>query len=207
MRKVRTFKQSLLAVSAALALGVLALPAAQAQDSSGQAVKVVDAAGDGMQVSVVGEVVAIDVANRIVSIKGPKGNVSDMLVDPRVRNLDKVKVGDRIRLTYRVGVALALLKGGDEIREKVESLAGTRSAPGAKPGGTLVKTTTVVANVEAVNAKRKIVTLRGPQGKVVDVQVQDPEVLKEVKAGDQVAARVTESVAVRVTPAKGKSVQ
>lgn len=205
MRKVRSFKHSLLAVSAAVALGAGVLPPAQAQDSSAQAVKVADAEGGGVVVSVVGEVVAIDVANRIVSIKGPKGNISDMLVDQRVRNLDKVKVGDRIRMTYKVGVALALLKGGDEIREKVESIAGSRAPEGAKPGGTLVKTTTVVANVEAVNAKRKVVTLRGPEGKVVDVHVQDPDVLKEVKVGDQVAARVTESVAVRVTPAKAKT--
>ena len=200
-----SFKQSLVALSAVMALGAIALQPAHAQDSKAQAVKVADAKGGGLVVSVVGEITAIDVANRIVSIKGPKGNVSDMVVDERVRNLDKVKVGDRVKLTYRVGVALALLKGGDGIREKVESEGAARAAEGAKPGGVVVKTTTVVANVEAVNQKRKIVTLKGPEGKVVDVQVQDPAVLKEVKVGDQVAAKVTESVAVRVTPAKAKA--
>ncbi|MBS0343328.1 MAG: hypothetical protein JSS56_22725 [Proteobacteria bacterium] len=200
-----SFKQSLVALSAVMALGTIALQPAHAQDNKAQAVKVADAKGGGMVVSVVGEITAVDVANRIVSIKGPKGNVSDMVVDERVRNLDKVKVGDQVKLTYRVGVALALLKGGDGIREKVESEGAARAAEGAKPGGVVVKTTTVVANVEAVNHKRKIVTLKGPEGKVADVQVQDPEVLKQVKVGDQVAAKVTESVAVRVTPAKAKT--
>ena len=161
-----------------------------------------DAEGGGVVVSVVGEIVAVDAANRIVSIKGPKGNVSEMLVDERVRNLDKVKVGDRVRLTYRVGVALALLKGGDEIRQRVETEGAAVAAPGEKPGAVATNVTTVVANVEAVNQKRKVVTLKGPEGKVVDVQVKDPELLKDVKVGDQVGARVTESVAVRVTPAK-----
>ncbi|MBS0453278.1 MAG: hypothetical protein JSS14_18455 [Proteobacteria bacterium] len=200
----RSFKHSLVALSAVVALGGIALQPVHAQDKA-QSIKVVDAKGGGATVSVVGEITAIDVANRIVSIKGPKGNVSDMVVDERVRNLDKVKVGDQVKLTYRVGVALALLKGGDGIREKVESEGAARAAEGAKPGGVVVKTTTVVANVEAVNQKRKIVTLKGPEGKVVDVQVEDPAVLKEVKVGDQVAAKVTESVAVRVTPAKAKA--
>ena len=199
-----SFKQSLVALSAVVALGAMALQPAHAQDKA-QADKVADAEGGGVVVSVVGEIVAVDAANRIVSIKGPKGNISDMLVDERVRNLDKVKVGDRVKLTYRVGVALALLKGGDGIREKVESEGAARAAEGAKPGGVLVKSTTVVANVEAVNQKRKIVTLKGPEGKVVDVQVKDPQVLKDVKVGDQVAAKITESVAVRVTPAKAKA--
>ena len=199
-----SFKQSLVALSAVVALGAVALQPAHAQDKA-QPIKVADAEGGGLVVSVVGEIVAVDAANRIVSIKGPKGNISDMLVDERVRNLDKVKVGDRVKLTYRVGVALALLKGGDGIREKVESEGAARSAEGAKPGGVLVKSTTVVANVEAVNQKRKIVTLKGPEGKVVDVQVKDPQVLKDVKVGDQVAAKITESVAVRVTPAKAKA--
>ena len=199
-----SFKQSLVALSAVVALGAMALQPAHAQDKA-QTIKVADAEGGGIVVSAVGEIVAVDAANRIVSIKGPKGNISDMLVDERVRNLDKVKVGDRVKLTYRVGVALALLKGGDGIREKVESEGAARAAEGAKPGGVLVKTTTVVANVEAVNQKRKIVTLKGPEGKVVDVQVKDPQVLKDVKVGDQVAAKITESVAVRVTPAKAKA--
>ena len=199
-----SFKQSLVALSAVVALGAMALQPAHAQDKA-QTIKVADAEGGGIVVSAVGEIVAVDAANRIVSIKGPKGNISDMLVDERVRNLDKVKVGDRVKLTYRVGVALALLKGGDGIREKVESEGAARAADGAKPGGVLVKTTTVVANVEAVNQKKKIVTLKGPEGKVVDVQVKDPQVLKDVKVGDQVAAKITESVAVRVTPAKAKA--
>jgi hypothetical protein len=203
MKSVSTFKRSLLAMSAVMALGAGAIQPAFAQASPApRTMELADAKGGGVVVSVVGEITAVDVANRIVSIKGPKGNVSDMVVDARVRNLDKVKVGDRVRMTYRVGVALALLKGGDGIREKVESEGAVRSAPGAKPGGAIVKTTTVVANVEAVNQKRRIVTLKGPEGKVVDVHVQDPDVLKDVKVGDQVGARITESVAVRVTPAK-----
>jgi len=199
MKNVIALKRSLVSLSAVLVLGAGAFATAHAQtEPARKAVDLADVKGAGTVVSVVGEVTAVDLANRVVTLKGPKGNISEMLVHDQVRNLDQVKVGDRVRLTYRVGVALALLKGGDGIREKVESQGAVRAAPGAEPGGAAVKTTTVVANVEAVNAKKKVVTLKGPEGKVVDVRVNDPQVMKDVKVGDQVVAKVTESVAVRV---------
>lgn len=149
-------------------------------------------------VSVVGEITAVDVANRVVSIKGPRGNIGEMKVDPAVKNLDKVKVGDRARIRYQVALALALKKGGDGIRERVESEVGSM------PGASSTKRVTIVANVESVNAKRGIVTLRGAEGNFVDVKVRDPELLREVKVGDQVIASVTETVAVGVQPVTAK---
>jgi hypothetical protein len=149
-------------------------------------------------VSVVGEVTAVDAANRVVSIKGPRGNIGEMKVDPAVKDLDKIKVGDRVRISYRVALAIALKKGGDGIRERVESEAG--SAPGASA----TKRVTIVANVESVNAKRGIVTLRGAEGNFVDVKVQDPALLRDVKVGDQIVASVTETVAVGVRPMAAK---
>jgi Cu/Ag efflux protein CusF len=190
-------KPSLAAVTVAVLIGACVVPVA-AQQASAPAPKMAEGAVGGTKVSVTGEVVAVDAATRAISIKGPDGNVREYTVDPKVRNLEQVKVGDKIQLDYRVGLALALMKGGDSIREKVESEATKRAAPGAKPGGEVTRTTTVVANVEKVDKKRKIATLKGPQGNVMDVQVQDPKVLEEIKAGDQVVARVTESVAISV---------
>ena len=115
------------------------VPAAAQDTPPRKTVELADAKGGGTMVSVVGEVTAVDVANRVVSIKGPKGNITDLRVDPRARNLEQVKVGDRVRLTYRVGVALALLKGGDGIREKVESESAARTAAGDKPGAAVIE--------------------------------------------------------------------
>lgn len=157
-----------------------------------------DAQHGSTMASVVGEITAVDVANRVVSIKGPRGNIGEMKVDPAVKNLDKVKVGDRARISYRVALALALKKGGDGIRKRVETEAGSM------PGASATKRITIVANVERVDAKRGIATLRGPEGNFVDVKVRDPKLLRDVKAGDQVVASVTETVAVDVQPATAK---
>lgn len=187
----------------ALLLGATA-GMAGAQTPARKTVELEDARGGSTVVSVVGEVTAIDLGNRIVSIKGPKGNIGEMRVDPAVKNLDQVKVGDRVRLSYRIGIALALVKGGDGIREKVETDSAAVAARGAKPGGVATKRTTIVANVESVDAKRGVATLQGPSGMLYDVKVRDPKVLHEVKTGDQVVASITESVALRVQAAPTK---
>jgi len=147
---------------------------------------------------------AIDVAKREVTLKGPKGKVVPLSVSPDVRNLEQVKVGDRVRLSYRIGVAVALVKGGDGIRERVETDAAAVAQKGARPGGVAVNRTTIVANVFSLNRKKNIVTLRGVSGQLVDVHVRDPKALQDVKVGDQVVANITESVALRVTPAPAK---
>jgi len=167
-----------------------------AQTPAKKKVELEDARHGSTIVSVVGEITAVDVANRVVTIKGPRGNIGEMKVDPAVKDLDKVKVGDRVRVSYRVALALALKKGGDGIRERVETEASSMS--GAS------KRITIVANVESVNAKRGIATLRGPEGHFVDVKVRDPKLLHDVKAGDQVVASVTETVAVGVLPVTAK---
>jgi len=190
-------KPVLLPLLLALALGAAAPARAQSSQPA-----VAGAAADGVRITVVGEIVAVDAAARTVSIKGPQGNVGDYAVDPAVKNLEQVKVGDRVRLDYRAAIGLALVKGGDGIREKVEGESVTGAQAGSKPGAAALKTTTIVANVISVDRKKKLVRLQGPEGRVVDVQVRDPKLLKEVKADDQVVAKVTESVAINVRPAK-----
>ena len=192
-------KQALIAACAALTL--CAGTASAQTEPARKTIELEDARGGSAVLSVTGEITAVDVANRIVSIKGPKGNISDLRVDPAVRNLEQVKVGDRVRLSYRIGVALALRKGGDGIRETVETESAAVAAKGARPGGVATTRTTIVANVFGVDRKKKIVTLRGTSGQLTDVHVRDPQVLREVKVGDQVVASITESVALRVQPA------
>lgn len=194
-----TRKHLILAIAITTAAGLAPMHAWSADPAAKPVVA--GGAADGVRITVVGEITAVDAAARTVSIKGPSGNIGDYAVDPSVRNLEQVKVGDRVQLDYRAAVGLALVKHGDGIREKVEADSTATAKDGAKPGGAVLKTTTIVANVLSVDKKRKLVKLQGPEGRVVDVQVRDAKVLKEVKANDQVVAKVTESVAINVKPA------
>ena len=54
------------------------------------------------------EVVSIDKENRRVELKGPEGNVVSIKVKPEIGDLDKIKVGDKIRARYTEAVAVSV---------------------------------------------------------------------------------------------------
>jgi len=152
--------------------------------------------------SVTGVVTGLDLTDRHVTVRNDQGRVSTYAVDPSMRNLQNLKVGDRVRLDYTLAIALSLRKGGDGIRERVESQAQAQTQGGnVKPGVAATRNLTLVADVEAVNRTKKTVRLRGPSGGVVDLLVEDKAVLEDVKPGDQVEATIQEAMAVNVRPA------
>jgi Cu/Ag efflux protein CusF len=63
---------------------------------------------------------------------------------------------------------------------------------------------TIVADVVEVHPKNKTVTLKGPKGNTVDLVVEDPAQLANIKKGDQVEAVYTEALAISVEPAAKK---
>ena len=64
------------------------------------------------------------------------------------------------------------------------------------PAGAVPRQVTVTATVEDISPKKTYVTLKGPEGKTVDVKVRDPKNLENVKAGDQVIITYTEGLAI-----------
>ena len=147
-------------------------------------------------------VVEIDPATRTVTLKDKKGHIVDVEVGEEARNFDQLKVGDVVTTEYREAMSLSLSKTSGP-RSASERTMEQRSSPGAKPGGTVGREITVMADVVAVNAKAKTVTLKGPHN-TVDVIVEDPEQMKNIRQGDQVQVVYTEAVAISVTPGMSK---
>ncbi|MNY78566.1 hypothetical protein D3C86_2188650 [compost metagenome] len=75
-----------------------------------------------------------------------------------------------------------------------------RAPLGDKPAAAIQKTVRIVANVVAINPKGQSVTLQGPK-RTVELAVNDPAMLKEIKVGNQVEAKYVEAVALEVTAA------
>jgi len=147
------------------------------------------------------QVVGLDKATRTVTLKGPKGNVVDIVAGDEVKNFDQIKLGDYVFVRYlqSLTLELATTKGG--IREGAEREGAARAQPGERPAGVAARQVTVLADVIGVDPKKKTITLKGPKGNVVELPVQNPEQFKVVKKGDQVAATYTEALAVSVEPA------
>ena len=154
-------------------------------------------------------VTAIDKEKRTVTVKGPKGRSAELSVSDEVKNLDKVKIGDTIKLKYYEALSLQLdkapgAKPGITITEEMVRAKGTE-----KPAGGVQRKVTVVGTVTAVDEAAQLVTVRGPKGNEVDIKVQDPAKFKIVKTGDLVKATYTEALVVSVAaPAKeGKAAE
>lgn len=162
-----------------------------------------DEIGMGDVVTLTATVQAVDLENRLVTLKGERGRVMTVNVGEEARNLDQVRVGDRVVITYREAMAVQLIKeptsGG--ITERRSTLSGTRAELGQRPSATLRDKTEIVANVIAVNKKARRVTLQGPQN-AVTVKVSPGIDLSSIRAGDQVRVVYVEEFGLSVEPAK-----
>jgi Cu/Ag efflux protein CusF len=180
-----------LLVACAIAAGVAMAPCASHADQSAP-----PGSSAAEVVSATAIVQKLDKDGRIVTVKGPQGNVFDVKVAPSV-DLEKVKVGDRVNVMYYQEVAVDLHKPGEAVP--------TRTTSTTERGGVTAQQTTVTAKVVSVDAATNTVVLRGPQGGQHSIKVQDPDIqaqLKKIKAGDSVEVTYTQAVAMTLEPTK-----
>jgi hypothetical protein len=144
---------------------------------------------------------AINVQNRIVTLRSLTRDASVVMeVGDEVRNLDQVKVGDRVVVEFLEAMAVDLKKGGGMTPSAGVGGAAARAKLGEKPAAALGGAVEVVATIIGIDADEPSVTLKGPEGKVIEVLVQHPEKLAEVDVGDQIIITYKRAVAVAVTP-------
>lgn len=190
--------QAKLFVVAVLAVGAtLSAAAAPAQTEETQVQMGGGKLSVGRLTEIQATVEAIDLAQRKVTLKGPQGNVVSVTVGEEVKNLAEVEVGDKVLAQYYQSLALTLAKADASLSLSEKSEA-VRAEPGAKPGAAALRQVTVVARIDAIDAAASTVTLRGPKGNTVDVEVP-AEALQKVKIGDLVQAVYSEALAVSVS--------
>jgi hypothetical protein len=181
MARGKSIALGFLMALAAIAVGEL--PAmAQSTAAPAAAVK----AGPGVVVaettSIKAKVDAVDVDKRLVTVTGPRGKTVTLKVGPEVKNLDQVKPGDQLVVRYFESIALFVRKSG-EPPAATEAAAVQVAPKGKKPAAVAVDTVEFTGTVEAIDYAKRMVTLKGPEGKTRTIKV-DPSVkrLKEVNS-------------------------
>jgi hypothetical protein len=193
-----------LAISAIL-MGIAPL-AARAQTTTSEVTRAPGKVATSQTVKMTATVVSIDLASRDLVLTDSKGKMHKVNVSDQARNLDQVKIGDKVTAEYTEAISLELKKQGTADAPPGPATvqeAMARSPKGAKPGGVVGRKVTALATVVAIDPKKQFVTLRGPQGNEYDVEVLDPAQLKAVTKGDQVEVVYTEAIAISVTSAPG----
>ena len=138
---------------------------------------------------VVATVETIDLAQRLVTVRGPwKDRSVTVPVGSEVPDLDKLKVGDRIEVTHNAAVVAEIKKPGRAER-------AARRGPSAESGDR-----TVVAVVESVvPAENRVNFTR--DGETRTAVVEDPDAqafIKTLKKGDEVELVYTEAFATKL---------
>jgi hypothetical protein len=151
---------------------------------------------------------AIDVNTRMVVLKASDGAEFALVVGPEVRNLEQVKVGDRVVTRYRESLGAELVRRGDGTggtESPSVSTTAARAADGAMPSVTSSTQTRQTVRITNVDKKNNIVSFYGSDGLARVLPVHTPQgqqFIADLKAGDEVELTYTEAVAMSVEPAK-----
>jgi hypothetical protein len=154
-------------------------------------------------VTVTATIEAIDQTNRIVTMKGPKGNSIDVKAPEQMEGFRSLKVGDEVTATYFEATAIHVRKPGDPA--PTTGPTSTTKRTDRTPGSETRREQTFRMTVEAIDTAAPSFTVRGPLGAVVTLAVRDPKQLQNIKVGDTVDVTYYESLLLKVTrpPKKG----
>ncbi len=191
----------------AITLIVAALsPAAMAQKpaATGDAVLISEPGKAALMqtVQVSAEVIGIEKATRTLTLKGPKGEVVDLVASDEVKNFDQIKLGDRVLARYAEALTLELKKPGTAASDAVTVREdAARAKPGERPAVAGARQVSALVKVVAVDPKASTIRVKGPKGNETTLNVQNPDQFKVVKKGDLIEVTYTEAIALSVEPA------
>jgi hypothetical protein len=149
-------------------------------------------------------VTQIDLATRLMTLRGPAGNEFTFEVDQAVRNLPQVSAGDEVVVRYYETVGAALREPGDPTEASI-AIADGVAGPGDRPAAAMGTRTTLPVTLVDFDGKTNQVRFYGPDKRVRTVRLETPEAqafAKRLKAGDEVVVTFTEALAVSVEPAR-----
>lgn len=150
-------------------------------------------------VEVKATVVAVDLATRDVTLKGPEGKTFVVQAGDAVQHLDQVKPGDVVAVSYTEALAFQVAPKG----EKPQGV--TESAQVGAGSGQVGRTVTSYFKIDAYNADTHLLWGTTADGITKSITVQDPAAQKKLASlpsGTVVQVTYSESLAVKLEKAK-----
>lgn len=145
-------------------------------------------------VQIVTTVEAIDYETRMVTLKGPEGNLETVKAE-RTPNLEEVEVGDQVNVEYMRNLTIEVMENDGAQPGQGVMTASTVNKPGEVPGGMEMVTTITTATVQEIDFEGNTFKLNMPGGVVEQFTARNPENLKRAAVGDLVVITTTEAIA------------
>lgn len=183
-----------------LALGATLLVAACAQPEKPESTSAALVASGPAAAAVIqgGATVAkINRKTREVTLKRADGSLVTMVAGDEVKNFNQIRVGDIVEAEIIEAVAVAVEPATTKVRERRESETFERAKPGEKPAARSTHRVEIVATVQGVDPKSRMITIKGAV-QTVTLKVGDGVDLSNIKRGDNVYVVYLESYSVRV---------
>jgi hypothetical protein len=146
---------------------------------------------------------SVDLAAMTAKLKMESGKILEVKLDPKVKNLDKIKPGDAMEMKKTISLLLYLKR--DDADPQAYKLRDVQydTTPKGKPVKYIVETNVSSAIVKNFDKKGRTITLEGADGKTSKYKLtRDVKGFSDVRKGDRIVAKYTESVAVMVKPLK-----
>jgi hypothetical protein len=149
-------------------------------------------------------VYAIDVPTRVLTLQHDMGGIETLKVGDAVRNLDQFSPGDTVVVDFDQGLGLEFQPEGSAFvapEATATPVPDDKARDSVASAAQQMRTTVTVA---AIDAKKRLVTLQAPTGRVYRVRAGSDVKLDRLRVGDKLLATYTESVAVRLEKPKAK---
>ncbi len=152
---------------------------------------------------IISKVLAVDAANRQVTIEDPEGKPVVIQLSDQAKNLHNLQVGDKVDIKVARSVAYVLDTNiGDQPGVSNESMVARVAKDNPNPGGEAIREVRVTSKITAINLKDHEVTLLPPEGPVRVVKVENPDLqarMGNLKVGQTVDAVLTEFLQVKTS--------
>jgi len=140
----------------------------------------------------------INLEKRKVTLLLDNGKKKTFKVDKDVENLDQVKVGDHLKLSYTEEIIILVGKSHEVPGAGAIDEVGVQPK-GSKPGIVMVETSALSAKILAVDAAKHRVTLQDPYGKKDTIKLSKKVGnLDQLKPGETVDMVMTDSLVVEI---------
>jgi hypothetical protein len=149
-----------------------------------------------------GTVSTLDKATSSLSIMDQRGNRTTVQVPQDMKNLDSVKIGDKVSVNYQESVAVGITIPGENLSMKKGAPQPTNPVSATSCSGV----TEVAANVVSIDKDKGQLSFRTAGGDVRTVDASAfpavQERLATLHTGDLIKVSYTQPVATKLTPKK-----
>ena len=151
--------------------------------------------GSATVVTIHGKVVAVNRAQKLVTLEGPQGKLVTLHVyNPY--NLAAAKPGVPFVAKFYEIVTIRKMLPGEQIPAASVAAGIVTAMPGQTPGAVAGTRREVVVTIDAIDVADETAAVKGPDGSVETIKVANPANLKYVKPGEQIVVTLSNVVAI-----------